>query len=193
MCTLCDLPTAIWQGSTVAFQPLYNKRYWLGCSVNPCQGGAQDCPGLFMEGSDWTNCIGEIFQIYRARGPGTVKVGDVVGIHRPYQLGHWLGCSQSNCGRSTCPGTPTTAYGFQNTENWLRCYGEVFKIYARGKSLGSAITAHDAVMLFYIQGQNWVALDTTYVGHHTCPGTARPPPPSKYDRCNGEVMEIWKQ
>ena len=39
----------------------------------------------------------------------------------------------------------------------------------------------------------WVELDTTYVGRRTCPGTVRPPPPSKYDRCNGEVMEIWKR
>jgi len=86
-----------------------------------------------------------------------------------------------------------TAYGFQNSEKWFRCFGEVFKIYARGKSLGSAITAHDTVMLFYIQDQKWVGLDTTYVGHRTCPGTARPPPSDKYERCWGEAMEVWKR
>ena len=177
----------------MAFQPVYNKRYWLSCDFNPCRGGAASCAGLFMEGSDWTNCWGEVFQIYRASGPGTVKVGDVVGVYYPRQPGKWLGCSPSNCALATCPGTPTTTYGFQNSEKWLRCYGETFKIYARGKSLGSAITAHDAVMLFYIQGQKWVGLDTTYVGHRTCPGTARPPPPDKCERCWGEVMEVWKR
>jgi len=146
-----------------------------------------------MEGRDWTNCWGEVFQIYRASGPGTVKVGDLVGIYYPRERGRWLGCPTEKCGKATCPGIPTIAYGFQNRENWLRCYGEVFKIYARGKSLGSAITAHDPVLLFYIQDQNWVGLDTTYVLHHTCPGTVRPPPSNKYDQCWGEVMEIWKR
>ena len=120
-------------------------------------------------------------------------MGDVVGIYYPCEPGKWMGCGGSNCAKSTCPGTPTTAYGFHNSENWFRCYGEAFKIYARGKSLGSAITAQDAVMLFYIQDQKWVGLDTTYVGHRTCPGTVRPPPSDKYDQCWGDVIEIWKQ
>jgi len=177
----------------VALQPLYNKRFWLSCSVQPCQGGTKACPGLFMEGGDWTYCFGEVFRIYRASGPGTVRVGDVVGIYYPHEPGKWMGCGGSNCVKSTCPGTPTTAYGFHNSENWFRCYGEVFKIYARGKSLGSAITAHDIVMLFYIQAQNWITISTSYVGHHTCPGTVRPPPSNKYEQCFGAVMEIWRQ
>jgi len=193
MCTLCDLHTAIRQGSTVAFQPLYNKRYWLGCSHNPCRDGTQSCPGLFMEGNDWNRCAGEVFQIYRASGPGTVKVGDRVGIYYPHQRGRWLGCAGTNCVRATCPGTPTTLHGFQNSHNWVRCYGEVFKIYARGKGIGSDITAHDAVMLFYPRTQSWVKLDTTYVVKHTCPGRVLPPSPDKYDQCWGEVMEIWKR
>ena len=36
-----------------------------------------------MTGSDWTNCWGEVFRIYRMSGPGNVRVGDVVGIYYP--------------------------------------------------------------------------------------------------------------
>ena len=191
MCTLRDLHTAIRQGSTVALQPLYNKRYWLGCPHNPCRGGTQGCPGLFMEGNDWTNCWGEVFQIYRESGPGTVKVGDRVGIYYPREPGKWLGCAGSRCGKATCPGRPTTHYGFQNRQKWAPCWGEVFKIYARGKCIGSDINAHDAIMLYYPRGRSWVKLDTTYVVKHPCPGRVFPPSPEKYDRCWGEVMEIW--
>ena len=182
--------TVINHGSTIALQPVYSKRDWLGCSVQPCAKAT--CPGLYMEGNDW-KCWGEVFRIYRLHGPGAVRVGDIVGIYYPHQSGHWLGCSVNPCGLDSCPGQPTTLYGFQNTESWFVCWGEVFKIYARGKNLGAQINAHDDVMLYYLQGQTWVGLSIHQVHHDPCPGTVRPPPNERYEICWGENFEIWKK
>ena len=186
------LPAAvIQQGNTIALQLLYNRHSWLGCAGNPC--GKASCPGIYMEGGDWTNCWGEVFRIYRLHGPGTVAVGDLVGIYYPRESGKWLGCAGSLCGKAGCPGQPTTEYGFENPEKWFQCYGEVFKIYARGKSLGEPIEAYDDVMLYYLSGQNWVGLAGDRVNHAGCPGTIRPPPNERYEVCWGENFEIWKQ
>ena len=145
-----------------------------------------------MTGSDWTRCWGEVFQIYRASGPGQVRVGDLVGLHYPHESGRWLGCPGSNCFKAACPGHPTTTYGFASQEHWYWCFGEVFKVYAKGKSNGAIINAGDDIMLYYLQQQLWVDLDDGDAQKSSCVGTIRPPPFSKFDVCSSETFTIWK-
>ena len=152
---------------------------------------------MSIEGNDWTTCWGEVFQIYRASGPGRVRVGDLVGIHFPgrstsgRQL--WLGCNWLSCYTASCPGQPTTAHGFATQEHWYRCWGEVFKIYAKGKSDGAIINDRDDIMLYYLQEQLWVAQGDGDTKKFPCPGSTRPPPLSKYDFCPWETFTIWKK
>ena len=145
-----------------------------------------------MKGTDWRNCWGEVFRIYRRNGPGTVTAGDYVGIYYPRESGKWLGCAGSQCGKAGCPGQPSQ-HGFQSPSKWSQCWGEVFRIYARGKSIGDSIHAHDQIMLYYVRGSNWFALSHNVAHHETCPGRVLPPPNSRYEPCWGENFEIWKK
>ena len=79
-----------------------------------------------------------------------MRAGDIVGFYYPYQPGFWLGCAGANCANSDCPGSPTTAHGFASEDHWVRCWGEVFRVYANGKSSGTVINSGDDIMLYYI-------------------------------------------
>ena len=188
--TLADKPT-IKHGSTVAFQS-YIRYNWLGCSTTStsCANGA--CPGLYMKGNEWKSCSQNAFQIFRAKGHGDVRVGDVVGLYLTREIGKWFGCSATTCAKNTCPGTGNSEHGFNTPEIWYRCYGSVFQIYAYEKQLGDVVNDQDDIMLFYLRNLNWIA---AYSGNHHngCPGTTRPPPHNKYDSCGGQVYKIWME
>ena len=178
-------------GDTIALQT-FVRNYWLTGSLN--LWGRQTCPRMRMSGTDWTNCWGEIFRIYRASGPGQVCVGDVVGIYYPRSPGYWMGCTGNTCPRSSCPGQATTAHGFATQENWYTCCSEVFTIYASGKANGAVIDSGDDIMLYSLDLGRWVAqagedVSTTTT---TCAGTTRPPPAAKFDECHKETFTIWK-
>ncbi len=147
-----------------------------------------------MDGADWDSCYGEVFEIYRAGGPGAILVGDMVGLHYPRERGNWLGCFSSKCNKATCPGSPTTYHGFQSEESWYNCRGEVYKIYSTAKSIGSIINSDDDVALYFLLGGEWVSLgregDTV---KRSCLGTARPPTPSTIDNCSNEMFRVWKR
>ena len=176
----------------MAFQS-YNRRYWLSCYYTPCRSRFT-CPGFAFRGTaEWAFCWAEVFQIYRARGRGAVRVGDVVGVHYPHELGKWLGCVGGNCGRYTCPGIPSTTHGFHSQDKWTLCPGEVFRIYAQGKREGSIINEHDIIMLYYVVGNQWVNLANDIVARGSCPGTIRPPSASTYESHSTYTLEIWKQ
>ena len=186
---LCTTPTAIESGDTVALQS-FRKSHWFSCFGAHCHSAT--CPGVIISGSDWTNCFGEVFQIYRAAGPGAVQVGDLVGLHYPRQPGHWLGCPGNQCDKRTCPGSPTTAHGFSSDEKWYICCGEVFKIYAEEKNVGDTINTGDSIMMYFLSGALWVSQGTGNTMKASCPGTSRPPPLTKYDRCPQEGFTIMK-
>ena len=177
----------ITHGSTIALQPLYDKRNWLGCSGTAC--GKEACPNLYMEGDDWNKCMGQVFEIYHMCGPGEIKVGEAVGIYYPKEK-NWFGCAGANCGKAGCPGKQSAQYGFENLGKWLGCWGEVFEIYARGKNPGEPITAHDDVILYYPRAADYVGLGNQ-AGHAGCPGKVQPPPKERYDVCWGEIFEIY--
>ena len=187
----CNSTTPVRHGSTVAFQA-YVKHDWLGCSTTTTSCSKSGCPVLYMEGNDWNTCRENVFQIFRAHGHGDVRVGDLVGLYLTRESGKWFDCSQNACRKSSCPGIASYEYGFDTREKWYRCYGSVFKIYAQGKQLGETITDQDDIMLFYLQGLNWLCTHGAN-NHCTSPGTIRPPPYSRFDLCWGEVYKIWNR
>ena len=137
-----------------------------------------------------SQCLGEVFTIYSKTASGhNIKVGDKVALYYR-RTGKWFGCWQNYCGsRYLCPGTPNYFYGFANALKWTQCWGEVFTIYAYGKSYGQSIFHKDPIMLRY--GNRWVSLWEGWATKLTCPGT---PPPNifKYEFCAGEAFEIFK-
>ena len=181
-------PSVVAHGSTIALQN-YDRRYWLGCPGVNCFKA--NCPNLYMEGEDWTNCWGEVFEIYRASGPGEVLVGDVVGLHYPRERGRWFSMDGEIGHKDPCPGTPNNTNGFEDTEKWYQCCDEVFKIYTRGKSIGETIDESDDIMIYYLHSSAWVGHVEAAPDCRTCPGDDRPPPPEKYDTCWGEVFKLW--
>ncbi|CAI8020926.1 hypothetical protein GBAR_LOCUS12465, partial [Geodia barretti] len=70
---------AITHGATIGLQFEANMAKWLGCAGHPCSGAP--CPRLIFTGAEWNNCWGEVFQIYRALGPGAIQSGDFVGLY----------------------------------------------------------------------------------------------------------------
>ena len=150
-----------------------------------------------MREDEWRSCSQNVFQIFRAKGPGDVQVGDLVGLYYKREGGNWFGCSEHLCAKNTCPGIASDEYGFDTLELWYRCYGSVFKIYAHEKQLGDTINGQDDIMLFYLRDLDWIAAhgdDNDDDNHHRhCPETTRPPPHNKYDECDGEVYKIWKK
>ena len=119
-------------------------------------------------------------------------MGDLVGVYFPRDQ-KWLGCYHGDCGKYTCPGTPSNTYGFQNQDSWILCAGEAFKIYAQGKALNSPINEHDTIMLYYLIGNQWVNLANTNVARDNGPGTTRPPSATTYESHWSYTMDIWKQ
>ena len=184
---------ALYHGNRIALQTIV-RNYWLSCagfSGNTC--GRKTCPKNIFSGNDWNNCGGETFNIYRASGPGSVRVGDLVGLRYGSGGNHWFGCPGSICGLSACPGYPSTTYGFRNEDLWYRCGGEVFRIYARGKGIGVTVHSNDDISLYYIGQDRWVGQGYDQTLKMLCIGTARPPSLHFYDSCGYETFRVWKQ
>jgi len=138
-------------GSKVAFRAFCGDVQWLGCSTTNTRCANSACPGLYIEGQDWNRCSQNVFQIFRAQGHGDVEVGDLVGLYLTREGGKWVACHTTTCIKTAHPGIPSYEYGFDEPEKWYRCYGEVFKIYARGKQLGETIFDQDHILLLYLQ------------------------------------------
>jgi len=119
-------------GDKVALQLVYDKPHWLRCRPygRTCLKGG--CPNLYMECNDWTTCTGEVFEIYRVSGPGTVRVGDKIGLYYPHARSYWFSMGRGSGLTARCPGIPSRQHGFSES-----CLGEIFKIYARGKAIAS--------------------------------------------------------
>ena len=97
-------------GSTVAFQSII--RYsWLGCSTTTTSCANSACPGLYMRGNDWNSCSQNVFQIFRAKGHGDVRVGDLISLYYKREGGNWFGCRETLCAKNTCPGIASYEHG----------------------------------------------------------------------------------
>ena len=150
------------------------------------------CPGAIFDGRDWShNCLGEVFQIYKPI-PGFIRSGDIVGIHYPHRRGSWLGCGGHQCRKMSCPGHPSTRYGFSREDRWYQCSGEVYRIFAYRKSRGAIINSGDDIMLYFLAFKRWVNGEGNVEGTSACPGY-EPPRKDKFDRCPHEVFTIIKR
>ena len=131
--------------STVALQ-FMQRHHWLSCPSTTCGGGI--CPEHCFEESDWTHCWGQVFRMYRAAGPGNILNGDFVGLYYVHE-NKWFSMWEGLPHKATCPGNPSSASGFQEYLKWFKCAGEVFQVYAKGKSIGAKIIDQDIISLYY--------------------------------------------
>ena len=170
---------------------------WLGCpdsnKIKICD--LRTCPSYsynyrYFDGRCW----GEEFQII---GEGTryssIRVGQRIRIR--YLRGHntWIGCPNNRyCALATCPGTTAQAGNFANS----RCWGEIFRIYARGKTNGQTIYNGDLVMLYYVRGGKYISIQGENYADDTslnfCPGVA-PPTYLSYAICSKNVFRIYRK
>ena len=183
----------IYHGTRIALQYKSSSRYWMECAT--CTSNGQlcqwsTCPGLYFDSSDIHRCSSLLFRIYRQRGRGALRNGDIVSLYN-LKGQQWLGCLQKHCTISSCPGRVNNVYGFQDQKKWFRCYGEVFRIYARGRKIGAYIMSHDQVALYHLQGGSWIYANR-YFYKNTCMGTVRPPNDSTFERCYPSTFEIHK-
>ena len=169
------------------------KNAWLGCFESVCD--LRICPSKnnnyrYFDG----RCYGEEFQII---GEGThgspIKSGQRIRLRYLHDQNTWMGCPNNKyCNKRTCPGT--TASGTIFTNN--RCWGETFKIYARGKANGQIIYNGDLVMLYYAWGGKYVSIQGEYNKDDSslnfCPGEV-PPAYLSYGICSKNVFRIYRK
>lgn len=175
------------QGGTIGIQMYRTKYKWLSCKDEYCSTGT--CPNLFMEGNDWDNCGDNVFQVYHPSGPGTILVGDLVGLYYPADQ-KWFSMYQHKGHKQPCPGTPNIFTGFENADLWKGCGAEIFQIFAMGKHPGQVIENHDIITLYFTAANQYVRLDYSSEGY---PDTSECPiqnPNNFYDVCQYEVLEI---
>ena len=82
------------------------------------------------------------------KGAGAVHSGDTVGIYYPREK-NWFSMFQGRGHKSPCPGSPNINTGFNKEYLWFECWGEVFIVYAKGKSNGEQIKAGDRLAFLY--------------------------------------------
>jgi len=166
----------------------YVRNLWLSCGGSKCD--RRPCPRMEMSGGDWHRCWGEVFRIYRSKGPGLVRSGDTVGLYYPREPGRWLGCPHAKCGKYSCPGHPNYRFGFASRSKWGHCGGEIFYIYARNKRKGSVIRSNDDIALNYGRRAQWLSQCGGNAIKRSCLGRAFPPPQNKFDGCACETFTI---
>ena len=168
---------------------------WLGCPHSNTICDLRKCPSSYGRYRNFDGqCYGEEFQII---GEGTsyssIRVGQRIRIRYIHEHNTWIGCSsESYCAKATCPGTTVQGGSFTND----RCWGEIFKIYARGKTIGQIIYNGDLVMLFYVRAGRYVSIQGENEADDTslsfCPGLA-PPTYLSYVICSKNVFRIYRK
>ena len=150
-----------------------------------------------MEGSDWNNCLGEVFQMYRAGGRGIVCSGDYVGLYYPRE-GKWFSVWKGHATKEQCPGKPNIDIGFHREDSWYYCGGEVFVVFAKGRRRGEAIRDQDAIALYYPGEEQMVNFGNDGVSRDKCmlnsdgiPSyTGNSPGKNAFHKCPYNVVEM---
>ena len=171
------------------------RNAWLGCP-DTANGicDLRTCPSDNDNYRHFGRCWGALFQII---GEGThgsaIKSGQQIRLRYLHEHNSWMSCSANNhCNKRTCPGTTAQGSDFRNS----RCWGEIFRIYARGRTNEQTIYNGDVVMLYYgpagkyvtIEGQNY-ADDTSL---NFCPGVT-PPAYLSYGICSKNAFRIYRK
>ena len=168
---------------------------WLGCPAIDKICDLRNCPSnnnkyRYFDGQ----CYGEEFQII---GEGTsyssIRVGQRIRIRYIHEHNAWISCASNRlCTTATCSGTTAQAGIFANS----RCWEEIFKIYARGKTNGQIIYNGDLVMLYYPRRGRYISIQGEYLEDDTslnfCPGIA-PPTYLSYAICSKNVFRIYRK
>ena len=103
---------------------------WLGCPASVCD--LRTCPNGDNYLDFTGQCWGEEFQII-AEGTknSPIKSGQRIRLRYLREVNTWMGCpTNSYCDKRTCSGTTTKGTNFNDG-----CWGETFRIYARGKTI----------------------------------------------------------
>ena len=167
------------------------KNAWLGCHGPSNLCVLATCPSINQNYHNFDRCWGENFQII---GEGAIhhviKSGQRIRLHYPNEHKTWMDCHYNYCRKSTCPGT--TSQG----SNFNRCGGEMFRIYARGKTTGQTIYNGDVVMLLCFYNGRYVSIQGQYNEDPTtldfCPGVS-PPAYLSYGICSNNVFRIYRK
>ena len=170
------------------------NKAWLGCPYSTCD--LRMCPSI--HGDHFSKlCGGEHFQII---GEGTrgssIMSGQRIRLRSLHNNTNnfWMGCpSNTHCDKRTCPGT-TAQLG--NNFNNNRCSGEIFRIYARGRTNGQIIYNGDVVMLYFVRGDKYIYIQGQSEGDDTslnfCPG-AVPPAYLSYGICSKNAFRVYRK
>ena len=164
---------------------------WLGCPDSVCD--LRTCPNGDNYRDFTGRCWGEEFQII-AEGTKNdpIKSGQRIRLRYLREANTWMGCpANSNCDKRTCPGTTAKGTNFNDG-----CWGETFRIYARGKANGQLLYNGDVVMLYYVHNKRYVSIQGNGFGDDTslnfCPGIV-PPPYLSYGYCRKNAFRIYRK
>ena len=166
------------------------RNEYIGCSGTYCTPTTG--PGLYMDTDDWDEHPATTFQIYRMHGEGDVMVGEAVALYYPKDK-KWMMSSGLHLVKDTCPGEPSEEHGMEDDEKWYACPESVFKIYAKGKSVGDDILRGDDITLYHLNDKKWPSAETDKIHQKACYGTTHPPVYAKYDMCVKEVFKLLKR
>ena len=169
------------------------RNAWLGCPDSVCD--LRICPS-YGNSNNYANfgvCGEEQFQIIGKGTQGSsIKSGQLIRLRYLAEHNSWVGCSaiDDHCYKSECPGTSVQGSDF------TRCSGEMFRMYARGKTNGQTIYNGDLVMLYQILFGRYVSIQGEYEGSDTslnfCPGVT-PPAYLSYGICSKNVFRIYRK
>ena len=173
-------------------QALGARNAWLGCPDTICD--LRMCPSSSYNYRYFDRCGGEVFQII---GEGAtsqnrqIKSGQRIRLRFLREHNIWMGCPlNSYCDKRPCPGTNIQA------SNFNRCAGEIFRIYARGRTNGQIIYNGDVVMLYYEYNRRYVSIQGQNDGDNTsldfCPGEV-PPAYLSYGICSKNAFRIYRK
>ena len=170
------------------------RNAWLGCADSNGICDLRTCPSRNYNYRKFGTCWGEEFQIISDGTHGSaVKSGQQIRLRYLREHNSWMGCPSNNrCSKKTCPGTTAQGGDFKNN----RCWGEIFRIYARGRANGQTIYNGDVVMLYYVRDGRYVSIQGQYEGDDTslnfCPGVA-PPAYLSYGICSKNTFRIYRK
>ena len=171
------------------------KDAWLGCPDSNKICDLRTCPSSNENYRHFDNrCWGEDFQIIGEGISNTsIKCGQRIRLRYLNERNTWMGCPLNEyCDKRTCPGTTSQGGNFANN----RCWGEIFIIFARGRTNGQIIYNGDLVMIYYQHNGRYVSIQGKNFGDDTsldfCPGMV-PPAYLSYGICSKNVFRIYRK
>ena len=137
-------------------------------------------------------CWAEVFEIYGLYGGGNICTGDFVGIYYPREQ-NWFSMWEGYGRKSDCPGRPNMRHGFEGENHHIKCWGEVFRVYAKGKRNGVRIKDGDTLAFYYVFRESMVEFNpsSTELGNCLMPTSIlRPSNEASFNNCKSETVTL---